>query len=75
MIVKMFFIGSGHNPPHFHVLYGEYLGEFEIQTGRMLQGDLPAKAQRLVQEWLQVQREPLLEMWNTQTFRKLPPLL
>ena len=23
---------SEHNPPRFHALYGEYMGEFDIQT-------------------------------------------
>ena len=41
IIIKMFFMNSEHNPPHFHALYGEYMGEFDIQTLKMLQGDLP----------------------------------
>ncbi|MDR1292850.1 MAG: DUF4160 domain-containing protein [Clostridiales Family XIII bacterium] len=24
VVIKMFFIQSEHNPPHFHALYGEY---------------------------------------------------
>lgn len=51
MIVKMYFQQREHNPPHFHVVYGDYLGVFEIKTLRMMEGDLPIKAQALVKEW------------------------
>ena len=44
MIVKMYFLGKEHNPPHVHVLYGECMGVIDIQTAEMLEGDLPSKA-------------------------------
>ena len=75
MVVKMFFIQSEHNPPHFHVVYGEYLGAINIQTGQMIEGDLPVKALSIAQEWLQLHKTDLLDIWDTQTFRKLPPLV
>ena len=40
----------------------------------MLQGDLPAKAQELVKEWLELHQGELQEMWDKQQIRKLPPL-
>lgn len=48
MVVKMYFADSEHNPPHFHVVYGEYAGVFDLDTLRMTEGDLPEKAQSLV---------------------------
>ena len=36
ILIKMFFME--HNPPHFHALYGEYMGEFDIYTLNMLEG-------------------------------------
>jgi len=30
IIIKMYFKKSDHNPPHFHAIYGEYVGEFKI---------------------------------------------
>lgn len=74
MLVKMYFQQKEHNPPHFHVLYGEYVGVFEIKTLHMLEGDLPAKAQALVREWAQQHQDALLRIWNTQEFVTLPPL-
>lgn len=51
MIIKMYFQQSEHNPPHFHVVYGEYVGAINIKTLEMIEGDLPQKALKLVQEW------------------------
>ena len=74
LIIKMFFMQSEHNPPHFHALYGEYMGEFDINTLEILEGDLPTRAVKLVQEWAAIHQAELLDMWNTQNIRKLPPL-
>ena len=74
IIIKMFFMASEHNPPHFHAIYGEYFGEFDIQTIRMLEGDLPPRAVSIVCEWAELHQSELLEMWNTQKITKLPPL-
>lgn len=40
----------------------------------MLEGDPPARACGLVQEWAQHQKSELLEMWTRQEFRRLPGL-
>ncbi len=74
MTIKMYFLGSEHNPPHIHAIYGEYIGAIDIRTLEMLEGDLPAKALAMVREWTEQHRDELLEMWKTQEFRKLPPL-
>mgnify|MGYP002625876655 CR=1 FL=1 len=70
----MYFMQSEHNPPSFHALYGEYMGEFDITTLEMLQGDLPPRAVSLVQEWAEQHKTELLDMWNTQKIHELPPL-
>ena len=75
MVIKMYFIQAEHAPPHFHVIYGEYTGAIEIANGMVLDGDLPAKSVAMVQEWLQSHRVALMEIWKTQSFRKLPPLV
>ena len=74
LIVKMYFQQAEHNPPHFHVVYGEYTGVFDIGTLQMIEGDLPAKAQSLTREWAREHQEELLAIWNTQKFIKIPPL-
>jgi hypothetical protein len=74
MIIKIYFQKSEHNPPHIHVIYGEYAGLIDIQTQEMLEGDLPATALSLVKEWTKKYQTELLNIWNTQDFIKLPPL-
>lgn len=75
MVIKMYLIGKEHNPPHIHVLYGEYSAIVDIKTQTMIEGDIPAKGWALVQEWVKVNQQALLEMWETQIFRTLPPLV
>lgn len=75
IVIKMFFKPKEHEPSHIHALYGEYMGEFNIQTLEMIQGDLPRKAQELVIEWLKNHQNELQKMWDSQTIQKLPPLL
>ena len=74
IVIKMFFKPKEHEPSHIHALYGEYMGEFNIQTMEMIQGDLPKKAQELVREWLAAHKTELQTMWDTQKITKLPPL-
>lgn len=73
-IVIKIFLTRDHNPPHFHAIYGEYNGSFNIQTLEMIEGDLPLKAQSLIKEWSQKYKSDILNMWNTKTLKKLPPL-
>lgn len=73
IIIKIFF-SNEHNPPHFHAVYGEYNGSFSILDLKMIEGDLPRKAQNLIIEWANEHKEEIINMWNTKTLKKLPPL-
>lgn len=72
IIIKMFFLD--HNPPHFHAIYGEYNALVNIKTLEIIEGDLPKKAQVLVLEWAKMYQRDLIEIWESQNFKKLPPL-
>lgn len=74
IVIKMFFKPKEHEPSHIHALYGEYVGIFNLQTHKMMDGDLPQKAQTLVEEWITINGDKLQEMWYTQNIIKLPPL-
>ena len=74
MIVKMYLQGKERGIPHIHVIYGECAGVIDVQTGKMLEGDLPQKARSMIEEWTLAHRDELLQMWETQSFRQLPPL-
>ncbi len=73
IVIKIFFTKE-HNPPHFHAVYGEHNGIFEIASLEMLEGDLPIKAQNLIKEWAILYIDDILNMWNTKKIKKLPPL-
>lgn len=72
ILIKMYF--REHGVAHFHAIYGEYNGVFEIGTLEMIEGDLPARAQRLVREWAEQYRDELQRMWDSQEYKKLPGL-
>lgn len=74
IVIKMFFKPKEHEPSHIHALYGEYVGIFDLKTMEMTEGDLPIKAQGLIKEWISRNQQPLLQMWESQELRKLPPL-
>ncbi len=72
IIIKLFF--GDHAPPHFHAVYGEFVGLIDIERVELIEGDLPPRAKKLVLEWALINKASLIEMWNSQEFHKLPPL-
>ncbi len=74
IVIKMYFLQDEHNPPHIHAFYGEQVAAVDIRTGQIIEGSLPNRAVGMVKEWAQINRDALLEMWETQEFRKLEPL-
>lgn len=70
--IKMYF--REHGRPHFHAVYSECNGVFDIETLEMIEGDLPLRAQTLTREWASRCQTELREMWETQEYRKLPGL-
>ena len=71
IVITMYF--DEHNPPHFHVRYNEYRASMEILTLNVLSGSIPAKVRGLVEEWAELHRQELLEMWESQDFHKVNP--
>ena len=72
IITKMYFME--HGIPHFHAIYGEFNGVFEIRTLKIIEGDLPSRAKKLVKEWATKYQKDLLEMWEKGQFKSLPGL-
>ena len=61
-----------HNPPHFHAKYEGQIAVFEIKPNRILAGDLPPQAIRLVREWAKLHEKELSENWQrAQTDKQL----
>ncbi len=74
IIIRMYFLQSEHNPPHIHAIYNDDVAAIDFMTGKVLEGHLPGKALTMVQEWIELNREALKTIWETQEFRQLPPL-
>jgi hypothetical protein len=77
IIIKMFF--DDHNPPHFHVEYGEFKAVIDIRTAELLEGYLPSKQLKLTQAWAILHEEQLLENFenlgkDVKSWIKIEPL-
>ena len=74
--IKMYY--DEHNPPHFHVEYGEFKASVRIKDFALLEGYLPPKVLGLVVEWAALRQTDLLHEWelarNHQPLEKLKPL-
>ena len=46
IVIAMYY--REHSPPHFHAQYGEFKAEIEIETLKVMRGDLPRRAQALI---------------------------
>jgi hypothetical protein len=76
IIVAMFF--DDHNPPHFHARYGRNNVAIEINSLRVLEGQIPPRALGLVVEWASQHQAGLLRNWelakNNKPVNKIAPL-
>ena len=52
-----------HLPPHFHAWYNEYKIIVNIEDGEV-NGNMPARALRLILEWWEKNKEVLMETWD-----------
>ena len=74
IIIRMYFLQKEHNPPHIHAIYNEDVAAIDFMTGEVIEGFLPNKAMAMVKEWIAMHKDRLMEMWNTQDIKPLPPL-
>ena len=71
VVIKMYFRGREHNPPHFHAFHGSDAAALSIEDGAVIDGSLPPAILGRVRQWFLRNRGELREMWDTQQFRKL----
>lgn len=74
IIIVMYLRNKEHNPPHIHAITQDFDAPFSIDTVELMEGEFPPKAQALVKEFIMLNQKELLEMWETEQYRKLPPL-
>lgn len=53
-----------HAPPHVHAYYGEFMATFLIENGQILAGEFPARAARLMKEWIDLHKNDLHTVWE-----------
>lgn len=75
IIIQMFF--KDHNPPHFHIEYGEYKAVINIDK-EIVKGLMPKRALNLVFEWMDFHKSELMDNWvlvqKGKTPKKIEPL-
>lgn len=66
-----------HNPPHFHLWYGDYKALITIEDG-IVKGEMPQRALQLVFSWLELHKKDLLYNWELarkgEILQKIEPL-
>ncbi len=77
LVVYMY--AKDHFPPHFHIKYGEDNAEVSIETGEIIAGNLPRRAIRLAQDWVELHQIELYQNWSESqkenpNFLKIIPL-
>ena len=61
IIITMF--ADDHNPPHFHVRYGDYEAIVTIDKG-VVKGEMPRNALKQVFRWMELNKEELAANWQ-----------
>ncbi|OAV72255.1 hypothetical protein Barb4_00043 [Bacteroidales bacterium Barb4] len=61
IIITMF--ADDHNPPHFHIKYGDYQAIFTIDK-EIIKGEIPGRAVKMVFTWMELHRDELLANWE-----------
>lgn len=74
IIIVMYLRNKEHNPPHIHAITNEVDAPFLIETGEIMEGDFPQKETSLVKEFILKNKQELETMWETEEYKKLPPL-
>ncbi|MDX1959085.1 MAG: DUF4160 domain-containing protein [Leptospiraceae bacterium] len=77
IIISMYY--NDHNPPHFHVRYGNEKAIISISSLSILDGKLPSRITGLVVEWASMHQSELMEDWELaklkQNLKTIEPLV
>ncbi len=61
-----------HPPPHLHVEYGSFKAQIDINTAKVMEGNLPPRQRRLVRKWIVLHQKELQNAWNLAHLGKNP---
>ena len=77
--IYMYNNGREHNPPHFHVFYGDLECIIDIHKCKKTEGKMPANKLRLILAWCEIHKDELLQNWEFATkkmdLRDIAPLV
>ncbi|WP_162054821.1 DUF4160 domain-containing protein [Pontibacter pamirensis] len=75
IVIYMFY--NDHNPPHFHVEYGEFKAVVSFDE-EIVKGNMPKRALKLVFEWMDLHNGELMKNWELarsgEPLNKIEPL-
>ena len=74
IVIRLHYEEKEHNPPHIHARYGKEAASIDIETGEIISGSLPTNARGLVKKWVLLHSQEIMDIWETQEFRKIKPL-
>ena len=76
IIIRMYFLQKEHNPPHVHVIYQDETFSISIKELEIIDGEVhpSSRALSMVKEWIELHREELLAIWESQEFHSIEPL-
>ena len=70
IVIRMYH--ADHGPAHFHARYGGAKARIAIRDGRLLDGQLPPSALRLVRKWARLHRPELQAAWKLALAHRMP---
>ena len=77
--VYMYNNGREHNPPHFHVFYGDLECVIDIHKCKKTEGKMPKHKLRIILAGCEIHKDELLQNWELATkkmdLRNIAPLV
>lgn len=65
ILIYMYWVDNKrHHTPHIHARYSGEEGIFDIESGDLIESNLPRPKLRLVQAWIELHRDDLMADWS-----------
>jgi hypothetical protein len=64
VISLYYFDNEKHHTPYIHAKYQDFSGVFDIESGEMIEGDLPKNKVKLTVAWMEIHKEDLMADWE-----------
>ena len=73
IIIRMYVeLGAPHHHPHLYAYYQSAVGIYRIDQIELIEGTLDRREQRLVEAWMVLHQNELLENWERLQSGELP---